>query len=113
MALLRLRRAPDCSHFRGNDGGWRGRRGVLAFRLQRITALSRRRAAPTLSFDNNVGDPGQGKIGVMTTRNEHPTRVRSLEAALEVVRAEGIGELTTRAIARRSGLTQPAIYRHF
>src|SRR5690606_21118694 len=33
--------------------------------------------------------------------------------AVEVVRAEGIHELTTRAIARRSGLTPPAIYRHF
>lgn len=43
----------------------------------------------------------------------HPTRVRSLRAALDVVREEGISELTTRAIARRSGLTQPAIYRHF
>lgn len=34
-------------------------------------------------------------------------------AALDVVREEGIERLTTRAIARRSGLTQPAIYRHF
>jgi AcrR family transcriptional regulator len=41
------------------------------------------------------------------------TRVRSLHAALEVVRSDGIEGLTTRAIARRSGLTQPAIYRHF
>lgn len=43
----------------------------------------------------------------------HPTRARSLRAALDVVRDEGIAELTTRALARRSGLTQPAIYRHF
>lgn len=34
-------------------------------------------------------------------------------AAVDVVREEGIQGLTTRAIARRSGLTQPAIYRHF
>lgn len=40
-------------------------------------------------------------------------RARSLRAALEVVREEGIDKLTTRAIARRSGLTQPAVYRHF
>ena len=42
-----------------------------------------------------------------------PTRERSLMAAVQVVREEGIHELTTRAIARHSGLTQPAIYRHF
>jgi AcrR family transcriptional regulator len=41
------------------------------------------------------------------------TRERSLRAALEVVRADGLPHLTTRAIARHSGLTQPAIYRHF
>ena len=41
------------------------------------------------------------------------THARSLRAALEVVRNDGIEALTTRAIARRSGLTQPAIYRHF
>lgn len=40
-------------------------------------------------------------------------RARSLRAALEVLRAEGLDQLTTRAIARRSGLTQPAVYRHF
>ncbi len=40
-------------------------------------------------------------------------RERSLRAAIEVVRTGGIQELTTRAIARQSGLTQPAIYRHF
>ncbi|MQA88622.1 MAG: TetR family transcriptional regulator [Gemmatimonas sp.] len=42
-----------------------------------------------------------------------PTRERSLMAALEVVRQQGLPELTTRAIARTSGLTQPAIYRYF
>jgi AcrR family transcriptional regulator len=46
--------------------------------------------------------------------NDNPsTRERSLRAALEVVRDDGLRELTTRSIARRSGLTQPAIYRHF
>ena len=49
----------------------------------------------------------------MLSLDNLPTKERSLLAALEVVRAEGIQELTTRAIARRSGLTQPAIYRHF
>ena len=49
----------------------------------------------------------------MLSDDNTPTRLRSLRAAVEVVRAEGLGELTTRAIARRSGLTQPAIYRHF
>ncbi len=49
----------------------------------------------------------------MLSTDNHTTRERSLRAAIEVVRAEGIQELTTRAIARRSGLTQPAIYRHF
>jgi AcrR family transcriptional regulator len=41
------------------------------------------------------------------------TRERSLAAAVEAVREVGLNELTTRSIARRSGLTQPAIYRHF
>lgn len=41
------------------------------------------------------------------------TRDRSLTAALDVVREVGLTELSTRAIARKSGLTQPAIYRHF
>ncbi len=41
------------------------------------------------------------------------TRERSLDAAVEAVREVGLSELTTRSIARRSGLTQPAIYRHF
>lgn len=51
---------------------------------------------------------------MLSTDNQmHPTRARSLRAALDVVRDEGIAELTTRALARRSGLTQPAIYRHF
>ncbi len=41
------------------------------------------------------------------------TRERSLTAALDVVREVGLTELSTRAISRKSGLTQPAIYRHF
>ncbi len=41
------------------------------------------------------------------------TRARSLAAALDVVREVGLTELSTRAISRKSGLTQPAIYRHF
>lgn len=49
----------------------------------------------------------------MITEASSSTRERSLRAALEVVRDEGLDQLTTRAIARRSGLTQPAIYRHF
>lgn len=49
----------------------------------------------------------------MLSTDNRSTRRRSLDAAVEVVRADGIHELTTRAIARRSGLTQPAIYRHF
>jgi AcrR family transcriptional regulator len=49
----------------------------------------------------------------MLSNDNLPTRGRSLQAAIEVVREEGLQELTTRAIARRSGLTQPAIYRHF
>lgn len=48
-----------------------------------------------------------------TDNHPHPTWTRSLQAAIDVVRADGLAELTTRAIARRSGLTQPAIYRHF
>jgi AcrR family transcriptional regulator len=49
----------------------------------------------------------------MLSTDNHTTRDRSLRAAVQVVRDAGIHELTTRAIARRSGLTQPAIYRHF
>lgn len=49
----------------------------------------------------------------MLSYDNLPTRERSIRAALDVVREEGVQELTTRAIARRSGLTQPAIYRYF
>lgn len=49
----------------------------------------------------------------MLSLDNLPTRERSLQAAVEVVREVGIGEVTTRAIAGVSGLTQPAIYRHF
>lgn len=49
----------------------------------------------------------------MLSLDNLPTRERSLQAAIEVVRELGFDELTTRAIARKSGLTQPAIYRHF
>jgi AcrR family transcriptional regulator len=49
----------------------------------------------------------------MLSQDNLSTKERSLLAALEVVREEGLRELTTRSIARRSGLTQPAIYRHF
>jgi AcrR family transcriptional regulator len=49
----------------------------------------------------------------MLSHDNPSTRERSVRAALEVVRHDGIQELTTRAIARRSGLTQPAIYRYF
>ncbi|MEX2584391.1 MAG: TetR/AcrR family transcriptional regulator [Gemmatimonadota bacterium] len=49
----------------------------------------------------------------MLSYDNLPTRERSILAAVDVVREEGIQELTTRAIARRSGLTQPAIYRYF
>lgn len=59
------------------------------------------------------GGAAAGTMLPMLSHDNTPTRVRSLRAAVEVVRAEGLAELTTRAIARRSGLTQPAIYRHF
>lgn len=49
----------------------------------------------------------------MLSRDKRGTRDRSLDAAIQVLRDAGIDELTTRAIARVSGLTQPAIYRHF
>lgn len=57
--------------------------------------------------------PGRGYHPGMLSTDNQSTRERSLRAAVDVVRADGIHELTTRAIARRSGLTQPAIYRHF
>lgn len=49
----------------------------------------------------------------MAMEEKMSTRERSLAAALEVVREVGLGDLSTRAIARKTGLTQPAIYRHF
>lgn len=49
----------------------------------------------------------------MTREAKVSTRERSLNAALDVVREVGLQELSTRAIARKTGLTQPAIYRHF
>jgi AcrR family transcriptional regulator len=49
----------------------------------------------------------------MLSSDNHPTRLRSIEAAIAVVRERGLPELTTRAVAQESGFTQPAIYRHF
>jgi AcrR family transcriptional regulator len=48
---------------------------------------------------------------VLSTDNS--TRRRSLDAALAVLQADGLEGLTTRAVAERAGLTQPALYRHF
>jgi AcrR family transcriptional regulator len=79
--------------------------------------LDRPRTAPmTRAPETTAPLPGAAAAGTMLPMLSHdntPTRIRSLRAAVEVVRAEGLGELTTRAIARQSGLTQPAIYRHF
>lgn len=36
-----------------------------------------------------------------------------LDAALHIIGAEGLGGLTIRTIARRVGVTEPAVYRHF
>jgi AcrR family transcriptional regulator len=49
----------------------------------------------------------------MANVRKNSTRERTLSAALVVVQEDGLEELSTRAIARRTGLTQPAIYRHF
>lgn len=42
-----------------------------------------------------------------------PARQRVLAGALAVVDERGLAGLTTRAVADRIGLTQPALYRHF
>lgn len=44
---------------------------------------------------------------------DNTPRGRTLQAALAVVRAKGAAQLSTRALAGRIGLTQPALYRHF
>ena len=52
----------------------------------------------------------------MVIRKRHNTAVRSREiayAARELVGKHGIENLTTRAIAKKVGITQAAVYRHF
>lgn len=44
---------------------------------------------------------------------DNTPRSRSLDAALAIVSAQGVAQLSTRAIAVQMGLTQPALYRHF
>jgi AcrR family transcriptional regulator len=41
------------------------------------------------------------------------TRQRLIGAAIEVVRSEGLGALTTVEITRRAGIAQPGFYKHF
>jgi AcrR family transcriptional regulator len=41
------------------------------------------------------------------------TRQRLIEAAIEVVRSDGLGALTTVEITRRAGIAQPGFYKHF
>lgn len=41
------------------------------------------------------------------------TRQRLIEAAIEIVRTEGPGSLTTVEITRRTGIAQPGFYKHF
>jgi AcrR family transcriptional regulator len=44
---------------------------------------------------------------------DNTTRERTLAAALAIVRAKGVAQLSTRRVASELGLTQPALYRHF
>lgn len=45
--------------------------------------------------------------------NETGTRARILRAAEEVIRHQGLGKATTRAVARAAGLSEGALYKHF
>lgn len=44
---------------------------------------------------------------------DNSARDRTVRAAMDVVQARGVEHLTTRVLAMRLGLTQPALYRHF
>ncbi len=41
------------------------------------------------------------------------TRQRLIQAALDIVRGDGLGALTTVEITRRAGIAQPGFYKHF
>jgi AcrR family transcriptional regulator len=52
----------------------------------------------------------------VVVKKRHTTEFRSKEivnAARELILKEGVDYLTTRALAKKVGITQPAIYRHF
>ena len=52
----------------------------------------------------------------MAVKKRHNTAIRSEEiayAARELIAKQGIENLTTRAIAKKVGITQAAVYRHF
>jgi AcrR family transcriptional regulator len=44
---------------------------------------------------------------------DNSPRAQVVRAGLDVVRRRGMAGLTTRALAQRTGRTQPAVYRHF
>src|SRR5919107_731159 len=60
--------------------------------------------------------PGPGRSRVPARRKTYhhgDLRQALLDAALELLRAEGAAALTLRAVARAAGVSQAAPYRHF
>jgi AcrR family transcriptional regulator len=59
------------------------------------------------------------KTSAQKTRSERrapgtpSTRQRLIQAVIDIVRAEGLGSLTTVEITRRAGIAQPGFYKHF
>jgi AcrR family transcriptional regulator len=52
----------------------------------------------------------------MTKRTRQPAEVRRhdmIEAAMEIIRHEGVAKLTTRSLAKAVGIAQPTLFLHF
>lgn len=50
---------------------------------------------------------------MQTRMKQKERRVQIIDSALKIIHEEGLFNLTTRGIAAESGITEPAIYRHF
>lgn len=66
---------------------------------------------PTKQMRNAGGSPAGRPLS--RRESKAATRMRLIEAAIEILDTEGEGELTTTAVARRAGISQPSFYVHF